>query len=283
MPRPPLPVTLPPVSDTKRWRQFCFGPDNRGRHLPPSATLTPVAEAVAEVVAEAIPDDSEEEAVTVEEEGVGEEEGVEVEGVEGEEGLEEVAGPLADAELPSATATVSVPAPAPVTGTQGERVGCPPLLSILASLDHISSLKLLERHVRRVCGSPGGVSSPHCVWMYGLLARLELPLDPDTASSLRLLLKYCCRERASLCSAHRRVEEGKGEEEGKEEEKEKGEGKEEEEKEEKGEKGEGPSKRARVDASASTEGEQAAPADSDALCHLNLLILLVHRVFGQHE
>jgi hypothetical protein len=77
--------------------------------------------------------------------------------------------------------------------------GMPAYASILTALDHVSSLTLLERHVHRVCGCLHRVPYAYAQWMFGLLARVELPLDLDTASNLRVLLKHCCRLRASCC------------------------------------------------------------------------------------
>ena len=60
--------------------------------------------------------------------------------------------------------------------------GMPPYVSILTALDHVSAVKLLERHIRRVCSTQGSIPPAYMLWMYGLLARTDLPVAPDTAS-----------------------------------------------------------------------------------------------------
>lgn len=175
-PPPTPPVALPPIGDTKGWRALWFGNPQRQGSL--SAT-TGQAEAHCEPAStHATP------------------------------GL----GCVTTARLPPAETDVDhasdsedegePPVKVHVCEDQPAKrvaVGVPAYVSILTALDHVSSLTLLERHVHRVCGCQNRVPFSYAQWMYGLLARLDLPLDPDTASNLRVLLKHCCRLRASRC------------------------------------------------------------------------------------
>lgn len=71
----------------------------------------------------------------------------------------------------------------------------------MMALDHVGAVKLLHRHVQRVCCMQAPPSRPYTMWMFALLARVGKPLDPDTASMLRMLLKHLARLRAGLGAA----------------------------------------------------------------------------------
>ena len=152
--------------------------------------------------------------------------------------------------------------------------GQPPLLSVLVALDHISTLKLLTRHIQRLCCMHCVPPSMHMAWMYGLLARTDLPLCPDTASTLRMLLKHFCKLRAELCLKARPSFDVSTTE---------------------------PADTRDDTASAVAEPDADSlgsdveepqvkrckivddPGDAHALARLNVVITLVHRVFGQME
>lgn len=201
---PAPPFELPPLSDTKRWKAFCFGEKRSGGGAVSAEqpSVSPAGPADAGHAGEEAEEDGD-----VEEDVVVEEEDLVVEGEEAS------AGPL-------------------------HSEGVPPFLSVLVSLDHVSSLKLLSRHISRVCSCGGVPPLAYMLWLYGLLARVDLPLDPDTAAQIRTLLRYCCRQRAGVCARAGEVTEG----------------------------------------GAHTPG----PAHQE-LAPLNVVIAIIHRVFGQLE
>lgn len=233
-PPPAPPVALPPVSDTKRWRQFCFG---SGVEAGSTGTLAPLDTVrgdapppVESVVGPVGPDASD----------------CDSDGAIDDTGVVHV-----DA---SATATNELP---PQPRAQYPH-GVPPWLSVLAALDHVNSVILLDRHVRRVCSAVHVLSRSYCLWMYGLLARLDLPMAPDTASALRSLLKHCCRLRASsvVHTQSRPVKKPRAEE----------------------------GNNGHTDGGGPSPPVHSCddPPRSD-LVYLNILITLLHQVFGQME
>eukprot|EP01105_Mastigella_eilhardi_P005671 TRINITY_DN17318_c0_g1_i1.p1 TRINITY_DN17318_c0_g1~~TRINITY_DN17318_c0_g1_i1.p1 ORF type:complete len:262 (-),score=77.17 TRINITY_DN17318_c0_g1_i1:46-714(-) len=74
----------------------------------------------------------------------------------------------------------------------------PPLMVTVTALDHVSVVRLLDHMVNYVAAHP--IRQHYVPWLFAVLARLDLPLDPDTASNLRMLLRLCCTRRAALDS-----------------------------------------------------------------------------------
>eukprot|EP00742_Colponemidia_sp_Colp-10_P008377 GILJ01009072.1.p1 GENE.GILJ01009072.1~~GILJ01009072.1.p1 ORF type:complete len:243 (+),score=24.23 GILJ01009072.1:42-731(+) len=58
-----------------------------------------------------------------------------------------------------------------------------PSLSIISSLDHVSTRSLLQYQLEWLCSS-SSLSEPQVAWLFAVLARLDKPLDPDIAASL---------------------------------------------------------------------------------------------------
>jgi len=61
-------------------------------------------------------------------------------------------------------------------------------------------VKLLMHHIKWVDRSEA-ITAHQRLWLFALLARLEKPLDSDTSSTLRSLLRHCTYERAKLVEA----------------------------------------------------------------------------------
>lgn len=175
-------------------------------------------------------------------------------------------------EARSASAGLSAETRDGLTSRDSHNSGQPPLLSVLVALDHVSTLKLLTRHIQRLCCMHCVPPSMHMAWMYGLLARTDLPLCPDTASTLRMLLKHFCKLRAELCSKARPSFEVSP-----------------------AETADTRDDAAVAEPDADSLGSDAEepqvkrykvvdePSDAHALARLNVVITLVHRVFGQME
>lgn len=83
-------------------------------------------------------------------------------------------------------------------GAGAESGGHPPQFSVLVQLDHTTSLRLLQRLVSRITSSRGPPSLHVASWAFALMAKLDVPLLPDTASLLRNLFKSCTRLRAGV-------------------------------------------------------------------------------------
>jgi hypothetical protein len=154
---------------------------------------------------------------------------------------------------------------APVAGTPGR----PPLLSILIALDHVSCLTLLNRHIQRLCSCASAPPVSYTSWMYALLARTDLPLCPDTSSSLRMLLKHYCKLRAEHCARlrvgvqHSSVADGEACE---------------------AERLHDDSGLVSPDFQPRLKRHKAVPLDdANGLACINLVITLIHRVFGQMD
>lgn len=253
-------VPLPPIADTKRWKVFCFGKDGNDAHTAAAAAAADGNGTGSTPTVHVSPPA-----------GVGHGAGSEDDSDSDEGGDDTAAGTevaAAPQEPPSAVSDG-------VDAITAAGAGMPPYVSILTALDHVSAVKLLERHIRRVCSTQGSIPPAYMLWMYGLLARTDLPVAPDTASSLRALLKHCCRLRAQACErAGERaalppevvLQPGSGVLGAQEPQ-------------------EPSSKRARSDeaghvAPDATPGLRPPP---DGLSALNVIIVLLHRVFGQLE
>ena len=79
----------------------------------------------------------------------------------------------------------------------GSACGNPPTLQIVMQLDQVAVIRLVEYHVKWVEKSEQ-ISDIQKEWLFALLGRLDKPLDSDTASSLRSLLRRLTHERAKL-------------------------------------------------------------------------------------
>eukprot|EP01113_Clastostelium_recurvatum_P001583 TRINITY_DN10644_c0_g1_i7.p1 TRINITY_DN10644_c0_g1~~TRINITY_DN10644_c0_g1_i7.p1 ORF type:complete len:351 (+),score=65.47 TRINITY_DN10644_c0_g1_i7:25-1053(+) len=71
-----------------------------------------------------------------------------------------------------------------------------PLLSVLFALDHVATTKLLLQHIQWFDARP--LTSQRLLWLFGLLCRLEKPLDADVSAELRGLLRRLCVLRSQL-------------------------------------------------------------------------------------
>eukprot|EP00743_Colponemidia_sp_Colp-15_P008337 GILK01009055.1.p1 GENE.GILK01009055.1~~GILK01009055.1.p1 ORF type:complete len:242 (+),score=25.97 GILK01009055.1:41-727(+) len=58
-----------------------------------------------------------------------------------------------------------------------------PSLSIISSLDHVSTRSLVQYQLDWLCSSTS-LSELQAAWLFAVLARLDKPLDPDVAASL---------------------------------------------------------------------------------------------------
>jgi survival of motor neuron protein-interacting protein 1 len=107
-------------------------------------------------------------------------------------------GPEAHKKLESAGTAASGTA-APVT-TPPTSLGLPqnvlPVLSLLLHLDERTVNALLAQQIRWACKRP--MTHLSGAWLYGLLARLEKPLDADVCADIRQLRRRCMELRAEL-------------------------------------------------------------------------------------
>jgi hypothetical protein len=74
-----------------------------------------------------------------------------------------------------------------------------PTTSLLLQLDQVMTQRVLSYQVQWLDGIPS-VSSARGQWLYGLLARLEKPLDRNIASVVRQLYRRCCALRSTLAA-----------------------------------------------------------------------------------
>jgi len=72
----------------------------------------------------------------------------------------------------------------------------PPLLSIIVNLDQVTVISVIQHHINWLENKP--LTKHSAQWLHSLLALLEKPLDPDTASALRVLLRRASELRAKL-------------------------------------------------------------------------------------
>jgi len=72
----------------------------------------------------------------------------------------------------------------------------PPLMSIVAHLDQVTVMALLQHHITWF--ETRSMTPHRAMWLYALLVRLEKPLDPDIAASLRSLLRRLSHFRSKL-------------------------------------------------------------------------------------
>eukprot|EP00026_Physarum_polycephalum_P009225 Phypoly_transcript_09339.p1 GENE.Phypoly_transcript_09339~~Phypoly_transcript_09339.p1 ORF type:complete len:325 (+),score=70.47 Phypoly_transcript_09339:51-977(+) len=72
----------------------------------------------------------------------------------------------------------------------------PPLMSIVTHLDQVTVMALVQHHITWLETRP--MTQHRAQWIYALLARLEKPLDPDIAASLRSLLRRTSVLRSKL-------------------------------------------------------------------------------------
>jgi hypothetical protein len=88
----------------------------------------------------------------------------------------------------------------------------PPWVSSLAALDHVGQQRLLRRFValleRRLRGrgaaQPPGmavISHAEAAWLYGALARVDLPLLPEAAADVRRIFVICHQLRRGLATS----------------------------------------------------------------------------------
>jgi survival of motor neuron protein-interacting protein 1 len=87
----------------------------------------------------------------------------------------------------SSSVSASTASNMPSTITSIGTHALPPLLSIVLHLDDVTVQALLHHHIQWFETRP--MTAQRAQWFYALLARLEKPLDPDTAASLRTLLR----------------------------------------------------------------------------------------------
>jgi survival of motor neuron protein-interacting protein 1 len=74
---------------------------------------------------------------------------------------------------------------------------------ITQRMDRITVLRVMEHHAKwfmqfTVPSLERNLSEAQSVWLYALLARVELPLDADSTALLRALLRHACVLRAKL-------------------------------------------------------------------------------------
>jgi survival of motor neuron protein-interacting protein 1 len=72
----------------------------------------------------------------------------------------------------------------------------PPLMSIVTHLDQVTVMALVTHHITWL--ETRTMTQHRAQWIYALLARLEKPLDPDIAASLRSLLRRAAVLRSKL-------------------------------------------------------------------------------------
>jgi hypothetical protein len=98
----------------------------------------------------------------------------------------------AGAPLSGTSAAAATPAPAALGLPQNVL----PVLSLLLHLDERTVNALLSQQIRWACKRP--VTHLSGAWLYGLLARLEKPLDADVCADIRQLRRRCMELRAEL-------------------------------------------------------------------------------------
>lgn len=77
--------------------------------------------------------------------------------------------------------------------------GQPPLVSILIQLDYVTCEEVLGHHILWLLSKDEPALGPHeSVWLYALLTRIDMPLNPDAASNIRSLLVFCSNVRSLL-------------------------------------------------------------------------------------
>ncbi|BFI41683.1 gem associated protein 2 [Marchantia polymorpha subsp. ruderalis] len=76
-----------------------------------------------------------------------------------------------------------------------------PLLHTLLRLDPVSRAALLRHHVNWLDGVDCGMPQQRALWLLGLAAVVDTPLNGDTTASVRALLRHCARVRASMQSS----------------------------------------------------------------------------------
>lgn len=94
---------------------------------------------------------------------------------------------------------------------------CRPLVSLLAQLDDVATLRVFDMLAGWAVGRPdsdseaddaasdrdgaarGGrrISAPLAAWLYGVMTRVDQPAPPDTTSTMRDLFRACARQRRS--------------------------------------------------------------------------------------
>jgi len=80
-----------------------------------------------------------------------------------------------------------------------EGTGHPPTTSLLLQLDEVTCQALFEHHVSWLVEADKPALYTHqSVWLFALLARIDMPLTPDAEASVRSLLVFCCSLRPHM-------------------------------------------------------------------------------------
>lgn len=76
-----------------------------------------------------------------------------------------------------------------------------PTTHLLQGLDHLATLRMLRYCVDRLETS-SDICTLQAQWLFALLARLELPVDPDTGALLQQLQRRLTQLRAGVSGRH---------------------------------------------------------------------------------